>query len=179
MKPKKLPALLLVFGALIFWSGSAWASDPALRGHGQYGKFGPQERSAHPSFGPALHRGHSPQKRMVRQARRIRQGVRSAQITRREARSLHRQQDRIRRTWARSLADGRINRYERRQLNRIQDRASRRIDRDRHNHVFGRRHVRYHRDAVLCPVPLYPGFQRFSAGIWDSGWRFSFSVGGH
>lgn len=67
---------------------------------------------------------------------RIRQGIRSGQVTRGEARRLLAEQRRIRmhERWAKR--DGSVNRWERQRLNRELNRASRDIYRARHNRIY-------------------------------------------
>ena len=64
---------------------------------------------------------------------RIRQGVKSGQLTPREARRLRRDQRHIRRMEHRAKADGVVTPRERARLNHAQNRESRRIYRLKHN----------------------------------------------
>src|SRR5947209_4296894 len=75
-----------------------------------------------------------------RQQRRIRQGVRSGQLTRHEARRLERRERRIRRTTARERRanGGQLTWRERRRLNRRLNRTSRGIYRQRHDRQYRR-----------------------------------------
>lgn len=82
---------------------------------------------AHPHASPRVDR------REFRQHVRIRDGVRSGRLTRREARRLHMGQRRIHRMEWRSKADGRFTMRERFRIHRLQDRQGRAIDRLRHN----------------------------------------------
>ena len=72
-------------------------------------------------------------RREGRQSVRIHDGVRSGQLTPREAQRLRMHQRQIRRTERRSWRDGRLSAPERRHLNREQNRSSRQIHRLRHN----------------------------------------------
>ena len=72
-------------------------------------------------------------RRQAHQHERIRQGVRSGELTPRQARFLRRGQAQIRRMEARFKADGRITRAERRQLLRMQERQNARIYRMKHD----------------------------------------------
>ena len=72
-------------------------------------------------------------RREQRQRTRIRRGVRSGELNRREARRLARQQARTRRQEAIAKADGKVTRRERRHLNRRENRTSRRIYRQKHD----------------------------------------------
>jgi hypothetical protein len=73
------------------------------------------------------------QRRLVRQELRIRQGERSGQLTRREARRLQRGERHIRRMEWRARADGRFGPRERVRVHRALDRESWRIWRLKHN----------------------------------------------
>lgn len=68
------------------------------------------------------------------QMRRIQQGIHSGELTRKEAKTLRREQRNIRRLKKRFVRDGRISRHERRTLKRRYVRADRRIYRLKHNH---------------------------------------------
>jgi len=92
------------------------------------------------------HRHHDRiEKRLDRQHHRVERGIRSGQLTWREAKRLHRQQRRIAQMHRRFWHDGRLDRYERDRLQQKLDRASDRIYRLKHNdryrdhgHVAGR-----------------------------------------
>ncbi len=71
--------------------------------------------------------------RRVVQHARIRQGVKSGQLTPREARKLRRDQRHIGRMEHRAKADGVVTPRERARLNHAQNRESRRIHRLKHN----------------------------------------------
>ena len=72
-------------------------------------------------------------RREARQEHRIANGIRSGQLTRREAFRLERGEARINRMQWRSEADGRVTPRERVRLSRALDRESRRIYRLKHN----------------------------------------------
>ena len=72
-------------------------------------------------------------RREFRQHERIRAGVRSGALGRREARWLYRGERRIHRMEWRAKADGRLSMRERVRLNRAQGRESRAIWRHKHN----------------------------------------------
>jgi hypothetical protein len=72
-------------------------------------------------------------RREARQEWRIRQGERSGQLTRREARRLQRGERHIRRMELRAKANGRVTPRERRHMERALNRESRRIYRLKHN----------------------------------------------
>lgn len=72
-------------------------------------------------------------KRQWRQERRIEQGLASGQLTRWEARTLGREQMRIRRMEARMKSDGCLSARERLRLHRRLDSADRDIRRMKHN----------------------------------------------
>ncbi len=72
-------------------------------------------------------------KREHRQQARIRQGVKSGELTRGEARRLEARERKIRADKKAAKADGKVTPAERRKLNREQNRASRKIYRLKHN----------------------------------------------
>jgi len=72
-------------------------------------------------------------RREHRQQRRIRQGVKSGELNRREARRLEAQQARTRRMEHRAKADGTVTRRERARLQHRENRTSRRIYRQKHD----------------------------------------------
>jgi uncharacterized membrane protein YebE (DUF533 family) len=72
-------------------------------------------------------------RREHRQQRRIRRGVRSGSLTRREALRLERQQARTRALEARAKSDGRVTARERARLQRRENRTSRHIYRQKHD----------------------------------------------
>ena len=72
-------------------------------------------------------------KREARQQARIRQGVKSGELTGPEAAKLERQQGRIRRDESRAKADGVVTPKERARLAREQNRASKNIHAKKHN----------------------------------------------
>ena len=72
-------------------------------------------------------------RREDRQERRIEQGVRSGEITRREYRQLESEQARIREMERRAKSDGHIDRREAAAIERAQDNASRHIRQEAHD----------------------------------------------
>ena len=78
---------------------------------------------------------HTPyvDRREHREQQRIRQGVRSGELTRREARGLEREQARIRGYEWYAKSDGHVSLAERRRLDHMLDRASRDIYRQKHD----------------------------------------------
>ena len=72
-------------------------------------------------------------KRYHNQQSRINQGVRSGQLTQREAYRLQRQQGHVRRETRRMKRDGNFTAAERRHVTRDQNRLSRRIYRQKHD----------------------------------------------
>lgn len=113
-----------------------------------------------------------------RQKQRIRQGIRSGEITRPEFRGLKTEQHRIDRAYHRASADGHVNRRERQRLNNMQNRASRHIYRAKHKHVRHRYAV-MNNHAVNCYYPAiktgYAAGYNFSMGVGNLGWQFGFS----
>lgn len=83
-------------------------------------------------------------KRVERQQSRIRQGVKSGELTRKEAKKLRSQQKKIAKLERKFSKDGHLSRHERKKLERHQDKASKRIYRLKHNDdIRGHRHGRY------------------------------------
>ena len=78
---------------------------------------------------------HTPyiNRRERHEQQRIRQGIRSGELTRREAARLELQQGRIRGYEWYARSDGHVSRTERRHLDRMLDRASRDIYRQKHD----------------------------------------------
>ena len=72
-------------------------------------------------------------RRQVRQQARIKQGVKSGELTKKEAAQLEHEQGKIRRTKRRAKADGVVTRKERAHLQHEQNKASRDIYRKKHN----------------------------------------------
>ncbi len=71
--------------------------------------------------------------RQVNQQKRIRQGVRSDELTRGEFRRLEREQNQIRRMKVRARSDGEVSNRERARIHREQNQASRHIFRAKNN----------------------------------------------
>ena len=71
--------------------------------------------------------------RQENQQRRIDEGVKSGQLTDREAARLQKGQQRIQRMEDKARADGKVTPEERRRIERAQDRESRRIERESHD----------------------------------------------
>ena len=113
-----------------------------------------------------------------RQTRRIRQGIRSNEITRPEVRRLKKENRRIDSAYHRASADGHVNWRERQRLDKMQDRASRHIYQAKHNHVC-RRYAVVHNHTVNCYYPAietgYTAGYGFSVGVSNTGWQFAFS----
>ena len=84
---------------------------------------------------PAFAQNTTPQidQRQDRQERRIEQGVRSGELTPREAARLKRGQARIRQMERQALADGHISRRERAAIQQEQDKQNQLIARLKHN----------------------------------------------
>jgi hypothetical protein len=114
--------------------------------------------------------------RDYRQTQRIRQGIRSGEIIRPEARRLKKEQHRIDRAYHRASADGHLNWRERQRLNNMQNHASRHIYRAKHNPVR-RRYTVVHNHAVNCYYPAIKTGYDFSVGVSNMGWQFAFSTG--
>lgn len=78
--------------------------------------------------------------RQANQERRIQQGVRSGQLTEREAARLERGQDRVEKMEDRAKADGTVTAKERARLHRAQDRQSAAIYKEKHDRQTDRNH---------------------------------------
>jgi hypothetical protein len=93
---------------------------------GGSGRDGPRAQSAQ-------HRPAGVNARQHRQSARIRQGVQSGELTRRETRRLAQEQRSIRREERAYRADGTLDRVERRDLQQDLNQASRHINRQKHD----------------------------------------------
>jgi hypothetical protein len=74
-------------------------------------------------------------RRERRQNARIEEGVKSGELTKREAATLNAQQEKIKKDEMKAKADGTLSPAERMKLKREQNRANRRIFRKKHNDV--------------------------------------------
>jgi tellurite resistance protein len=92
-------------------------------------------QTANVGAGAPSGKGNDPrvQKRMQNQDRRIDQGVKSGELTPKEAGRLETDQARIQQTEERMKSDGNLTGQERQKLNTMQDRASDRIDQQKHD----------------------------------------------
>lgn len=72
-------------------------------------------------------------KRQERQERRIEEGVKSGQLTEKEAARLRKGQARIQKMEDKAMADGKMTRRERARIERAQDRQSKKIFREKHD----------------------------------------------
>ena len=111
-----------------------------------------------------------------RQTQRIRQGIRSGEITRPEVRGLKKEQRRIDSADHRASGDGHLNWRELQRLDKMQNRASRHIYRAKHNPVR-HRHAVGHNHNVSCYYPAIKTGYDFSVGVSNTGWQFAFSTG--
>ena len=93
------------------------------------------------------------------QMQRIQQGIHTGELTRKEARSLRREQRDIRRTKRHFVRDGRMSRHERRVLRKRYARAGRHIYRLKHNHRT--RYAHRYRPDTSWYNPRHDGY-RFS-----------------
>ncbi len=87
------------------------------------------------SLAPAQQQDNTPRvdKREARQQKRIDQGVKSGQLTTKEANKLEKEQARVKKNEAKAKADGKVTPRERKKLTREQNKASRDIYRLKHN----------------------------------------------
>lgn len=77
--------------------------------------------------------------RQAKQQERIDQGVKSGQITPREAARLEKGQQRVEKMEAKATADGRLTPKERAAIERAQDRQNRQIARQKHDRQQGKK----------------------------------------
>ena len=82
-------------------------------------------------------------KRVERQQSRIRQGIKSGELTRQEAKQLRQQQRKIAKLARKFNRDGYLSRHEKRKLEKKQDKASKRIYRLKHNDQYKRHRVKH------------------------------------
>src|SRR4051812_38329196 len=75
--------------------------------------------------------------RDINQQQRIESGLKSGQLTTREASKLEREQARIDRTHANALKDGKLSDAEKQRIGRMQDQASRNIYKEKHDAQTG------------------------------------------
>jgi hypothetical protein len=88
---------------------------------------------------------HTINERERRQQRRIHEGVRNGELTRREARHLERRETRLRRNeWRARRSGGELTDRERRRLQREENRTSRAIHRQRHDRQENERRENRH-----------------------------------
>jgi hypothetical protein len=118
------------------------------------------------------------EQRQDRQHWRIKQGIRSGELTRKEAKRLHRQQRRLEKLANRFADDGYLDRQERRELRRRLNAASDRIYRLKHNDRYRfdrkRRHERYsdYNHEGYLGRKHHDSYQVFD----DSHWSITFSL---
>ena len=115
------------------------------------------------------HRDSRIEQRLDRQHQRIKQGVRSGELTHREADRLRRQHRQILRLERRLSRDGHLGRHDRRTLHRELDAASGRIYRLKHNDRFRNAHAGRHAPGHHKPGYRYDDNTRWSVrlNVWD------------
>ena len=127
--------------------------------------------------------------RQRKQFQRIRGGVKSGEVTRKEFKRLGREQRRIGRSINKARADGRVNAREKGHIRKLQNRASKHIYLAKHNRAkpyfrkrpHGHKYLR-HRHRSHCnpvhygPRPTYYGYH-FEGGYADPYYSFSWSIG--
>jgi hypothetical protein len=89
------------------------------------------------STGVPAQNAASETQRDTNQQNRVEQGLKSGQLTTREAGTLERDEQRIDRTQARDMKDGTLTTQEKAQIQREQNHASRQIYQDKHNAATG------------------------------------------
>lgn len=110
------------------------------------------------------------EQRLDRQQWRIEQGIRSGELTRKEAKRLRKQQRHIAKMERKFERDGRLDRYERRTLRRELDDASARIYRLKHNDRYRDRGHKHKHDDQDDGYRRYSG-RKHAAGRYDhDGW---------
>lgn len=127
--------------------------------------------------------------RQRKQFQRIRGGVKSGEVTRKELKRLGRDQRRIGESIRNARADGRVNARERRHIHKLQNKASKHITLAKHNRAKPHFRLRPHRHRHLghrprynCdpvhygPRPRYYGYH-FEGGYADPYYSFSWSIG--
>ena len=127
--------------------------------------------------------------RQRKQFQRIRGGVKSGEVTRKEFKKLGREQRRIGQTIKNARADGRVNARERQRIHKLQDRSSKHIYLAKHNRAkqyFRKRHhghkyfghgPGYYPNPVhYWHKPTYNGYH-FEGGYADPYYSFSWSIG--
>jgi len=82
-------------------------------------------------------------KRVERQQSRIRHGIKSGELTRKEATQLRQQQKKIAKLARKFNRDGYLSRHEKKKLEKKQDKASNRIYKLKHNDQHKRHRVKY------------------------------------
>ncbi len=114
---------------------------------------------------------------------RIKQGVRTGEITKCELNRLKKEQARIHVARRHAKTDGWINHRERQQLQRLRDRAGRHIYLAKHNPwaacpqgAYKKHHAPY-RPYAAVPAPRNDRFY-FGGHIAQPGWGFGWSTGG-
>jgi hypothetical protein len=127
--------------------------------------------------------------RQRKQFQRIRGGVKSGEVTRKEVKRLGREQRQIGQTIKNARADGRVNARERQRIHKLQDRSSKHIYLAKHNRAkryfrkrpHGHKYLG-HRPRYYCtpvhygPRPTYYGYH-FEGGYADPYYSFSWSIG--
>ncbi len=127
--------------------------------------------------------------RQRKQFQRIRGGVKSGEVTRKEFKRLGREQRRIGESIKNARADGRVNARERRHIRKLQDKASKHIFLAKHNRAnpyfrlgnhrhkaLGPRPGYYSKPVHYGPRPIYYG-THFEGGYADPYYSFSWSIG--
>ena len=103
----------LLIACLLLLGGSGFAQDPQAK---------PKSDQT-----PAI------DKREQNQKQRIKEGVKSGELTKKEARRLAAEQKKIKRDEAKAKSDGKVTPQERRKIRREQNRASKDIYRQKHD----------------------------------------------
>jgi len=121
-------------------------------------------------------------KRVEKQKSRIREGVKSGELTRKEASKLRHQQKKIARLERKFRRDGYLTRHERKKLNRQQNKASERIYRLKHNDLsrnYGRKHHKSHRGhhSSWYNKPYYNDYGHRLSG--NDGWALVLRLSDH
>lgn len=182
---RNVSMVLTVIGALALGALGTAAAQSKGRGEGVH-KQRPtsmQHRASPRRF------QHAVDRRQARQHARIRHGLKSGRLNRKQVARLHRNQKHINKMERRIRADGHITRNERRRMGRALDRSSKRIWRMKGNHYRakpgyrqhryfhgGFRRPRRHHRRVYRVYPVYEQFPSHSFGLEIETEDFRFSV---
>ncbi len=128
------------------------------------------------------HKGGGIENRIDRQEHRIKKGIRSGELTKREAAKLRKNQRRVERMYDRFTDNGRLSRKERKKLQQALDKNSKKIYRLKHNdrqRDYRARHHKRHDRFERHGRDLYIGRHYELSPYENSFWSFVFRPGHH